>query len=274
MKLRVGGRSRRHGATSRQRINRPASARPAAWRASLRLLGVALVLVAAGFGVEAGLRTLREPGAFPLRKVRVEGALHNLTEADLQPLARAYLGQNFFVADLENLRAVLAAEPWVEAVTVRRWWPDTVEIQLRERVAFGYWGRPEQPGHPAEMVDANGQRFQPVTVRQPGPWPQLRGPEGREQALIAAWRAITERLEPLGLRLVQLTQDDRRAWWLTFEGGLKVCLGQKQFEERLQRLALVYPRILAGQAERIAVVDLRYDDGFAVRWKTPPGPAG
>ena len=271
--MKLGGRTRRHGATSRQRAVRGPSPHRAAWRAGVRLLGVVLVLAVAGVGIEAGLRALREPGAFPLRKVRVEGTLRNLTEADLQPLARAYLGQNFFVADLENLRTTLAADPWVEAVSVRRWWPDTVEIQLRERVAFGYWGLAEA-GRPLEMVDVQGQRFQPVTVRQPGPWPQLRGPEGREKALITAWQAITTHLDPVGLRLVELTQDERRAWWLTFEGGLKVCLGHKQFDERLQRLALVYPRILAEQTERIAVVDLRYDDGFAVRWKTPPGPAG
>lgn len=258
------GRERRRGATALNRGPRPAAARGAFWKAGLRGLGVALVLAAVGFGIEAGLRALREPGAFPLRKVRVEGELRNLTEADLQPLARAYLGQNFFVADLESLRATLAVEPWVDEVTVRRWWPDTVEIRLRERVAFGYWG-PQQ-----EMVDVNGHRFRPTALRQSGPWPRLSGPDGREKAVIDAWRAIRARLDPLGLTLVELTQDERRAWWLTFASGLKVCLGQKQFDERLQRLAQVYPRVLASQAERIAVVDLRYDDGFAVRWKTPP----
>jgi cell division protein FtsQ len=32
-------------------------------------------------------------------------------------------------------------------------------------------------------------------------------------------------------------------------------------------LARVYPRVLAAQIDRIAVVDLRYVNGFAVRWK-------
>jgi len=49
---------------------------------------------------------------------------------------------------------------------VRRWWPDVVDIELRERVAFGYWGA-------GEMIDVNGRRFRPPIVRQPGPWPQL-----------------------------------------------------------------------------------------------------
>ena len=263
------GRGRRRGATSLRR--EPAVApgqRWAAWKPWLRGLGVALVLAAVGFGLEAGFRTLREPGAFPLRHVRVEGELRNLAEADLQPLAQAYLGQNFFVANLDDLRTALAADPWVEEVAVRRSWPDTVAIQLRERAAFGYWGER------GEMVDLNGHRFRPTAVRQSGPWPRLTGPEGREKALIKAWRDIRARLDPVGLTLVKLTQDERRAWWLTFEGGLDVYLGRERFEERLQRLAQVYPRVLAAQAAQIAVEDLRYGNGFAVRWKAaPPAPA-
>ena len=67
---------------------------------------------------------------------------------------------------------------------------------------------------------------------------------------------------------MKLVQDERRAWWLTFDSGLEVYVGREQFERRIQRLARVYPRLLAAQAERIAVVDLRYVNGFVVRWKT------
>lgn len=263
------GQGRRRGATS---LRRAPTATTGQWRARLkpwlRGLGVALVLAAVGFGLEAGIRALRAPGAFPLRQVRVEGELRNLTEADLQPLAGAYLGQNFFVASLDDLRATLAADPWVEQVTVRRGWPDTVAIRLRERAAFGYWGEHE------EMVDVDGHRFRPAALRQPGPWPRLVGPAGREKALIKAWREVRAQLDPVGLTLVKLTQDERRAWWLSFDGGLEVCLGRERFKERLQRLAQVYPRVLAAQAGRIAMVDLRYGNGFAVRWKAaPPTPA-
>ena len=262
------GRDRRRGATSLHRAATNAAERWTAYKPWLRGLGVVAVLAAIGFVGEAGLKALREPGAFPLRKVRIEGELRNLSEADLQPLARAYLGQNFFVVNLDDLRVALAADPWVEEVAVRRGWPDTVEIRLREREAFGYWGGRD------EMVDVNGKRFRPAVLRQPGPWPRLTGPDGREQALIEAWRAIRAQLDPVGLTLVKLTQDQRRAWWLTFEGGLEVYLGREHFEERVQRLAKIYPRVLATQADRIAVVDLRYGNGFAVRWKTPPpGPA-
>lgn len=265
--MRVGN-GRRRGATALKRKTPDA---PGRWKAvlgpPLRWLGVVLVLAGVGFGLWAGSQKLRDPDSFPLRQVRIEGRLVNLAEADIQPVVGPYLGQNFFMANLDELRATLAANPWVEQIAVRRWWPDTVEIDLRERAAFGYWGE-------HEMVDVNGRRFQPIVVRQPGPWPRLAGPDGHEKALIRTYQEIRALLDPVGLKLAKLAQDERRAWWLTFDNGLEVFLGREQFEQRLRRLAQIYPRILAGQIDRIAVVDLRYINGFAVRWKVePPAPA-
>ncbi|HCB13375.1 MAG TPA: cell division protein FtsQ, partial [Gammaproteobacteria bacterium] len=51
-----------------------------------------------------------------------------------------------------------------------------------------------------------------------------------------------------------------------------VYVGREQFEQRLQRLVQLYPRILSAQIDRIAVVDLRYGNGFVVRWKTAGSP--
>lgn len=260
------GREQRRGATSLKKRKPVASTGrwKAFWRPWLRGLGVMLALGAVGFGLHLGSQKLREPGAFPLRNVRVEGELRNLVEADLQPLAQQYLGINFFIANLDDLHAALAANPWVEDVAVRRGWPDTVEIRLRERIAFGYWGEKE------DMVDVNGRRFHPLVIRQPGPWPRLSGPDGREKALIKTWQDVRALFDPMGLKLAKLVQDERRAWWLTFDNGLEVYVGRERFEERLRRLAQVYPKVLAAQADRIAVVDLRYVNGFAVRWKAGP----
>ena len=263
---------RRRGATPlRRRSASPAGSPRHRWKTPLRWLGVVLALAGVGFGLWIGGQKLRDPAAFPLRLVHIEGELRNLAEADLQPVAGDYLGQNFFMANLDTLRAALATNPWIDSVAVRRTWPETVTIALRERVAFGYWGEGEQ-----EMVDVTGRRFRPGMVRQPGPWPYLAGPAGHEAALIRTWGDLQTLFTPVGLHLTRLIQDERRAWRLTFDNGLEVYVGRDQFEARVRRLAQLYPRVLAAQIDHIAAVDLRYGNGFAVRWKTtaPPPTAG
>ena len=124
-------RGRRRGATP---LKREPAGSPGQWKAVwgpwLRGLGVMLALAAVGFGVQIGLQKLRDPGTFPLRNVRVEGELRNLTEADLQPLAQEYLGLNFFIANLDTLHAALAVNPWIEDVAVRRGWVARPDLDM------------------------------------------------------------------------------------------------------------------------------------------------
>ena len=264
--MRVAKKPRKSGATPLRRNSAvPAEPRISNWKPLLRWLGVVAVLAGVGWGMWLGSEKLQDRNAFPLRHVHIEGELRNLTKEDLQPVAADVLGQNFFMANLDTLRDTLAANPWIEWVSVKRWWPDVVDIELRERTAFGYWGE-------EEMVDMQGRRFRPPVVRQPGPWPKLAGPQGHEKELMQAYRETHALFAAVGLRLEKIRQDERRAWWLTFDNGLEVHVGRDQFQQRLRRLAQLYPRILSAQIDRIAVVDLRYGNGFAVRWKaaTPP----
>ncbi|MEZ5582420.1 MAG: cell division protein FtsQ/DivIB [Candidatus Competibacteraceae bacterium] len=134
-----------------------------------------------------------------------------------------------------------------------------MRITFQERTAFGYWGEDE-------MIDTNGQRFRPSTIRQPGSWPRLAGPDGHELHLMKTYRETAARLKSVGLQLTRLVQDERRAWRMELANGLELSLGRDHFDQRLQRFIDIYPRILAEQIDRIAMVDLRYLNGFAVRW--------
>ena len=74
-------------------------------------------------------------------------------------------------------------------------------------------------------------------------------------------------LAPLGLNVTRLQLSERRAWRMTLNDGLELRLGRDGVERRLQRFVEVYPGVLKQQLARIAAVDLRYTNGFAVQWK-------
>jgi cell division protein FtsQ len=237
----------------------------AIWGARLRWLGVIIVLSVVSGGLYEGKKWLFEPSRFPLRHVRIHGKLLNLNQADVEKMVQNYLGQSFFALDINTLHASFAANPWVDKVSVRRLWPDTLEIRVQERTAFGFWGE-------EEMVDINGKRFRPTTLRQPGLWPRLIGPDGHEMNLIRVWREAEAVLNKIDLQLVRLVLDRRRAWSMQFANGIEINLGRENFAQRLQRFLDIYPLILANQSDKIAVVDLRYTNGFAVRWTNSPKP--
>ena len=229
----------------------------------LRILGAFLALVGIASGVYGTGRVLLDPQLFPLRHIRVHGELHNVGQADLRQVSAAYLGQSFFGLDIVDLRKMFALNPWIEQVSVQRLWPDTLEIRFRERTAFAHWGQ-------NEMVDLNGVRFQPVFFRELAFWPHLAGPEGRERYLVQTYRQASAMVKGLDLKITRLVQDKRRAWRMQFDNGIEIKLGRQQFRQRLMRFVAIYPQLLANHIADIATVDLRYVNGFAVRWKTAP----
>ncbi|MFO1430372.1 MAG: cell division protein FtsQ/DivIB [Candidatus Competibacteraceae bacterium] len=255
-------RRKRHGATAR--VTRTLPKWQFQWQPRLRWLGAVLALLAGGYGLYSGAHHVLEPAHFPLRTVSLQGELHNLDQAELQQLVQPYLGQNFFALDIGALQAVLAANPWIEQVSVHRQWPDRLKVYFQERTPFGHWGR-------EEMVDVNGIRFRPTAVRQPGPWPRLAGPDGHETALIRYYRDADGLLKQAGLQLAELVQDERRAFRVVTADGLEVRLGRDHFLERLQRFVTIYPQLLADLNGKMAAVDLRYTHGFSVRWANPAG---
>ena len=216
-------------------------------------------------GVTVGLyqvgQRIMDPAQFPLRHVRLEGELRNLDQSDLHRLVQNYLGQSFFRLDIMALHETFMSNAWVKDVGVRRVWPDSIEVSFKERVPFGRWGE-------TEMVDVNGTRFQPDQVRESRLWPELVGPDGHEQIVIQAYREASMIVGEIGLRVERLVENERRAWWLILSNGITLNLGREHFNERLRRFVAIYPKLPLEHVVRIETVDLRYSNGFAVRWKT------
>lgn len=262
-------RRRRRGATARVlRDDGDGAASLSPWVGrTLRFCGTLLALGGIAWGGWRGVDWMLREGEFPLRQVHVDGDLRNLGPEDAEAAVRPYLGRNFFRLDMGSLHTAFADNPWVQSVAVSRRWPDTVEVRFVERVPFAHWGRDE-------MIDTGAARFRPQKIREPHEWPNFDAPDGHEALLMRVYGDTGRALAPLGLKVVRVQQDARGAWTLTLDTGLELRLGREAYAERLARFIEVWPRVLAAQAERIAGVDLRYLNGFAVRWKAPSAEPG
>lgn len=57
-----------------------------------------------------------------------------LSEGEVRELLGPAVGENILGLDIESLKARLRASPWVADATVRRTLPDTIQVEIRERV--------------------------------------------------------------------------------------------------------------------------------------------
>ncbi len=236
------------------------------WGPRLSWLGGLVALIGMGAVVYEASQRLFDPARYPLRHVHLEGNLNYLDEAQMQTMAAVYLGKSFFLMDIQALGQDFSAHPWIEQISVQRRWPDILRVQFRERIPFALWGKDE-------MVDVQGERFQPELIPE-AEWPTLLGPDGHEQVLIKAYKEASGLLAKVDLKITHLVQDQRRAWRLTLNNGVEVNLGREAFKPRLQRFVELYPQVLAERITQVASVDLRYINGFAVRWKKSVGSTG
>jgi cell division protein FtsQ len=229
---------------------------------SARLLNLAAGLLAAlalGLGLYAALRALLGSALFPVREIAVLGRLEHL---DRDRLARALAGRisgNFFAADLGAVRRALEPLPWVRRVSVRRVWPDRIEVTVEEHVALARWG-----DH--GLVDTYGE---PFDASSDAALPRFVAPPGTEAELARRYRQFGALLARLGETVQGLTLTPRYAWQLRLASGLSLELGRDStrdpVERRLRRFVAAYPATLGRIAGRHQHVDLRYPNGFALR---------
>ena len=218
---------------------------------------VAALLLALGV---LGVHWANAAGSLPIRAVKVEGTFRYLNADELKRTVAAHAGGGFFRVNIDAIRKAVAERPWVDQVWVRRVWPDTLRIGVREHVALARWGE-------HGLVSERGIWFAAPQDAFTRELPLLAGPEGLQPVLAARFGALRDVLAPLHLRPASIHVSERRAWRIRLDNGIEVRLGRGDVDELMAKFVTLYPRVLAETAARVETVDLRYTNGFAVHWK-------
>jgi cell division protein FtsQ len=224
------------------------------------LLGAVLILATGGAGVllVQGSASAQGPLKFPLRYLKVEGPFLHVTAEQVRAIAGAYTTQGYFATDVRVIKQALQSLPWVYHATVRRVWPDVLHVAIVEQKAVARWGA-------QALINGDGRLFYPTADEFPQGLPRLDGPDSSVRPLLAQFGEMNVSLAPLGLRIVKLSMDDRRALDAVLENGVRLIIGRSDAESRVQRFARFYPAAERRLGDAFGAVDLRYTNGFVVR---------
>ena len=94
-------------------------------------LGTALLIAVSA--IWTGYSKVMASERLRVGKVEVRGG-HFLSEGEVRELLGPAVGENILSLDIEGLKARLRASPWVADATVSRTLPDTVRVEIRERL--------------------------------------------------------------------------------------------------------------------------------------------
>jgi cell division protein FtsQ len=230
----------------------PASLRRRILPATAAILALGALAGGAWYGFDA-------ISSQPIGSVVFAGDLTRIARADLEAFARSVQGAAPSAATLGAVREAARKIPWVRDASVRRRFPDTIEITLEAHEPLARWNE-------ASLVSVRGDVFK---ADFDAILPRFKGPEGAAAQMAREFPAIRGAVEPLASAINEIRLSPRGAWQVVLDSGLALDLGRGDVQPRLVRFIAVWPQI-ASQGVEMRHADLRYANGFALTGAPAP----
>ena len=196
----------------------------------------------------------------PIKYVRTEGVFQYLSKDEIKTALQPLVTTGFFDADMQTIHQAVSELTWVDTVTVKRVWPDAIDIKIREKKPYVRWG---QQG----LVSARGEIITPKNIDLFKTLPLLQGPEQQQVKTLEIMKGVNTALADQSMKMAEFTINDRWSWKIKLTTGLEILLGRNEQLKKLQRFLKTLEVLGQEQVEKMAIVDLRYPNGYAVSWK-------
>lgn len=217
------------------------------------------VLVLIGSLLYSTVSWMWDDQRLPLSKIALQGELRYVSANDVQKaFARLDHVGTFMSQDVSVLQEVAESIPWVSHASIRKQWPDTVKVFLTEHEAQAIWNGNALLNSSGELFDGDIGELEVERVK-------LYGPQGSNHEVLSVWCDLEPKFEGLDLSITSLVLNDRRAWQIILDNGIRLELGKESLEERIERFFTLYKN-LGSSTERVSYIDLRYDTGASIGW--------
>jgi len=244
-------------------------------------LGILLLLSALGLYV---VDRIFQPGAFPVKQVTWKGQFELTNHEQLVKKISSHVHGNVLALDLHKIEEVVKSVNWIDDVSVRRGWPDAIQISVIEHVPVARWGN-------GGWVTKSGTVVADPNALVPDRLPIFDGPAEGHNEILRRYRDWGSILLPVGLMIEEIELTERGAWKVrvkvTDEGVFRpvdslldtgvanlspepvlfnLQIGRRSADERIARFSRVYRDSLLSKVTLVKHVDLRHTNGFSVKW--------
>ena len=219
-----------------------------------------LLAIVIGF-IELGIFLKTKYNELPIEKIKVVATYEHIQPKVLQNIITPSVTNNFFGLDLVGLKNRILLQPWVKHVTVKRAWPNTIEITIYEQKAVGNWEN-------EALLNDEGELFRPPKESFPDGLPLFSAPPEYVKAALQEYQKLQDIISPLSWKIVGINLDELLSWRIILNNGSNIFLGNEDIEERLEEFVKSYSKVKTktNNHDKIESIDLRYQNGFAIKW--------
>ncbi len=224
---------------------------------------------------------LFDPNKFRIREVVVHGQFEYSDPVQIRHEVESALEGNYFSLRLETVEQAVLSQFGVFRAGVRRRWPYTLEVHVDEIQPVARWGQDQ-------LLDVSGELVPRASWE--GALPELEAPAHLKDMIWQQYRQWQEMFAGLELSLDRLAWDERELWYLTLSRsamvgksdggvlipremhypigtGVVVTVDRRDPQSRIERLIRALDGGLIADFADMESIDLRYPNGFAIRWQ-------
>lgn len=227
---------------------------------------LSLILVAvASYGViqipwHVGYEYIASLKNRPIQHVSVEGEFFYISKNDIQKILSEKLINDFVDLKIKDLQAEIKDNPWIESVSVRRVWPNSLVVKVKEQQPIALWGD-------EGFINRFGELIISDNLLKISHFPKLFGERESSNLIVKQYLELTKMLVVHELSITELTIDSARSMRIKIDDSFDVLVGKNHFVDKIDSFLLVYSEQLKANKNEILTVDLRYSHGVAVSWR-------
>lgn len=197
----------------------------------------------------------------PIKHVKVGGEFQNLSKNEIKTALEPLVDVGFFDADVQMIQNTLTQMIWVDDAIVNRIWSDTLSIKIKEKHPIVRWGN-------EALISNSGEIIQPKDIEPFENLSILYGVEGQELKSLEIMKGVNTALSDHEMSMAEFSINNRWAWKIKLTTGLEILLGRNDQLKKLQRFMKTLDILGHEKINAMAIVDLRYPNGYSVSWKS------
>ena len=203
----------------------------------------------------------RTEPVFLLKNIRIKGA-EQLPESEILAKIYPFLKDSIFGTDMGKVRAAITSHPFVRDVRVKRVFPFSILIDVRERVPSALW---VGPGGDIQTLDEDGAPYRGLSKGSARDLLVISAKETSEAKSIfreaTDWdrRGIIKKAD-----LSEIAYNEGNITLFSLNDGVEIILGREERQERLKR-AIAVLEDAKKRGVLIKCIDARFENGAIIK---------
>ena len=200
---------------------------------------------------------------YPTTRLKLSGQLDYIAPIEIESSLSNLLSNNLWTINVNTVKDIMYANPWVHFVFVNKHWPDILQVEVVQHNPIARWNDEfflTLTGKVLYSTSENSDSVKNLNL------PKFYGQNGQENLLINTYLTLLEKLAPVGLFILKMEIIEAQGIQVKLTNNVILKLGTFDLPDRIDRFILAYKKKLQPSISDISYIDLRYTNGMAVSW--------